>query len=91
MITEQKIQSKIKKYAESKGWIVVKTIKLSSAGFPDLFLFKNGKTIFIEVKKENGIISPLQILRQKQLQKENFICEFCYSLEQFKTIINETT
>jgi hypothetical protein len=88
MNTEQQIQSKIKKYAEGKGWIVIKTIKLSEAGFPDLFMFKNGKTIFIEVKKKGGIISPLQELRRKQLMQQGFVCEIIYSLEQFKNEIS---
>lgn len=86
-MTEQQIQSKIKKYAENKGWIVIKTIKLSESGYPDLFMFKDGKTIFIEVKKQGGIVSPLQELRQKQLRRHGFICEIIYSLEQFKNEI----
>jgi len=88
MSTEQQIQSKIKKYAESKGWIVIKTIKLSEAGYPDLFMFKDGKTIFIEVKKPGGIISPLQELRQRQLREQGFTCEVIDNLEQFKNEIS---
>lgn len=84
MSTEQQIQSKIKKYAEGKGWIVIKTIKLSEAGYPDLFMFKNGKTLFIEVKKAGGIISPLQELRQRQLRQQGFTCEIIDNLEAFK-------
>lgn len=86
-MTEQQIQSKIKKYAELNGWIAIKTIKLSEAGYPDLFLFKDGKTIFIEVKKENGVTSPLQILRHKQLRLQGFQCEIVSNLDYFKTII----
>lgn len=84
MSTEQQIQSKIKKYAEGKGWIVIKTIKLSEAGYPDLFMFKNGKTLFIEVKKPGGVVSPLQELRQRQLRQQGFNCEIIDNLEAFK-------
>ena len=83
-MTEQQIQTKIKKYAEGKGWIVIKTIKLSEAGYPDLFMFKNGKTLFIEVKKAGGVVSPLQELRQKQLRQQGFTCEIIDNLEKFK-------
>ena len=86
-MTEQQLQSKIKKHAELNGWIAIKTIKLSEAGYPDLFLFKDGKTIFIEVKQKNGVTSPLQLLRHKQIKSQGFICEVVYNLEQFKTII----
>jgi len=88
MSTEQQIQSKIKKYAEGKGWIVIKTIKLSEAGYPDLFMFKDGKTIFIEVKKVGGVVSPLQELRRKQLMQQGFFCEIIYNLEHFKNEIS---
>lgn len=84
MSTEQQIQTKIKKYAEGKGWIVIKTIKLSEAGYPDLFMFKNGKTLFVEVKKAGGVVSPLQELRQRQLRQQGFICEIIDNLENFK-------
>ena len=86
-MTEQQIQTKIKKYAEGKGWIVIKTIKLSEAGYPDLFMFKNGKTLFIEVKKAGGVVSPLQELRQKQLRQQGFTCEIIDNLESFKNEI----
>ena len=91
MISESKLQNKIIKYATLKGWICIKTIRLNLNGFPDIFLFKNGKTIFIEVKTEIGIQSELQKVRQNKLRKENFICEVCRSLEQFKTIIENET
>ena len=54
---------------------------------PDLFMFKDGKTLFIEVKKPGGIISPLQELRQRQLREHGFTCEIMDNLEQFKNEI----
>ena len=47
---EQKLQSKIISDLDKRGWIVVKTITQSKAGFPDVFAFKNGKAMFFEVK-----------------------------------------
>lgn len=84
---ESVIQSKISNYAKKNGWLVIKTIKLSDSGYPDLFMFKDGKTIFIEVKTEIGIQSELQKLRQIQLRDKGFTCEVCRSLEEFKNII----
>lgn len=72
MGTEAKLQTKIINKLEADGWIVVKTIQLSKNGFPDLFCFKNGRAIFIEVKAPNGKLSELQKYRIEQLQKENF-------------------
>ena len=85
---EQQIQSKIIAYTKANGFLYIKTIKLSESGHADLIFFKDGKTIFIEVKKSTGgVNSELQIHRQEQFQKAGFTWEFCNSLEQFKEII----
>jgi len=85
---EQQLQSKIISYAKASGWLYIKTIKLSESGHADLILFKDGKTIFIEVKKSiGGVSSELQIYRQKQFQNAGFTWEFCNNLDQFKEII----
>jgi len=86
---EQQIQSKIISWAKANGWLYIKTIKLSESGHADLIFFKDGKTVFIEVKKSTGgVNSELQIHKQKQFQKAGFTWEFCNNLEQFKKLIN---
>jgi Holliday junction resolvase len=57
---ESAIQSNIKKKLEADGWIVVKLIKTSMNGIPDLMCLKEGEVKFIEVKQPKGIISPIQ-------------------------------
>ena len=47
---ESKEQTKIKKYLEKDGWIVVKTIQLSESGYPDLFAFRCGQTLLVFVR-----------------------------------------
>jgi Holliday junction resolvase len=72
---EQKLQTKIKKKLEEKGFLVIKLIKTSCNGIPDLIALKDGKTIFIEVKQPNGVLSELQKLRIKQLRDLGFDCK----------------
>lgn len=60
---------------EEKGYLVVKLIKTSCNGIPDLMCLKNGKAIFIEVKQSNGLLSELQKLRIKQLSDLGFECK----------------
>ena len=57
---ESAIQSSIKKKLEADGWIVVKLIKTSMNGIPDLMCLKEGEVKFIEVKQPKGVISPIQ-------------------------------
>ena len=57
---------------KAKGYIVLNVIKLSDSGYPDLFLFKDGKTIFIEVKEKTDTLKKLQKYRIDQLIKQGF-------------------
>ena len=66
-MTEQQIQTKIKKKLQAQGWFVTKLIKTSTKGIPDLLAIKNGKAMFIEVKRENGKLAPLQQMRLEEL------------------------
>ena len=84
---ESVIQSKIVNEAKKNGYIVLKVVKCNMNGYPDLTLFKDNKTIFIEVKNEKGIQSELQKYVQKQLQKEGFKYFLVRSLDEFKKIV----
>jgi len=72
IMTEQQIQKKITDNLENDGWVVVKLMKTSTNGIPDLMCLRNGVAKFIEVKKPNGKISELQKYRIKQLRKQGF-------------------
>lgn len=69
---ESKIQTKIRKRLEKDGWEVIKLIKTSMVGIPDLMALKDGKVKFIEVKQTIGILSEIQKLRIKQLKNKGF-------------------
>ena len=87
-ITEKELQTKIIADLNKRGWIVIKTIVLSKAGFPDVFAFKKGRTIFFEVKAKNGVKSKLQQYRIEQLQAEGFTAEFVDDYGDYLNIIN---
>jgi Holliday junction resolvase len=83
---ESKIQTKIKKKLEAGGWLVIKLIRTSVNGIPDILALKNGKAIFIEVKQPTGKISEVQKLRIKQLQEQGFEVKIWQDYEcDFKT------
>ena len=70
---ESKIQAKIKKKLEADGYFVTKLTVTSTPGIPDLLAIKDGKALFIEVKQDKGIVSPLQLHRHEQLR--SFGCQ----------------
>ena len=69
---ESKIQSKIVDKLKKDNWLVVKLIKTSCNGIPDLMCLKDGKTMFIEVKQPKGILSEIQKFRIEQLRNQGF-------------------
>ncbi len=69
-MTEQQIQSRLIKELEGKGYYVIKLVKTNKNGIPDLIAIpKNSDVEFIEVKRKNGKVSPLQEYRIKELIK----------------------
>jgi len=72
MILESKIQSKIIAKLQKDGWLCVKLIKTNWNGIPDLLCLRNGITMFVEIKREQGKLSELQKVRIKQLEEKGF-------------------
>ena len=65
-------QNKVKKLMQKQGYKVVKVIKFSENGYPDLLCLKNGKTVWIECKEANDTLKPLQRLKIKELNSNGF-------------------
>lgn len=76
--------------------------QMHERGFPDLMLFVNGKTIFIELKrsrdeiyKKNGEYRTNkhiqeQVAMHEKLRAEGFDVHFVWSFKQFLEILKET-
>jgi Holliday junction resolvase len=65
-------QNKVKKQMQEQGYTVLKIIKLSDSGYPDLQCLKDGKSVWIECKEKNDTLKPLQKLRIDQLIDQGF-------------------
>jgi hypothetical protein len=71
---ESTYQRKLKKHFEANGWLVIKIVRATVNGYPDLMLLHPLRpTIFIEVKDERGVLSKVQEYRIKELQEKGFI------------------
>jgi Holliday junction resolvase len=66
---ESKIQHKLIKKLEKKGYFVLKLIKTNKNGIMDLLAFKKDRFFFIEVKQPQGRISEIQKYRINELKK----------------------
>jgi Holliday junction resolvase len=67
-----KFQTKTKKELEKNGFKVLKLIRLSENGYPDLLCLKEGKASFIEIKEANDTLKPLQKRRIDELRELGF-------------------
>ena len=69
---EKTIQAKIKKELTKQGWLVIRPVAVSKSGYPDLWCLKEGKTVFVEVKRPWEIPTPLQTVRHLELRLAGF-------------------
>lgn len=64
-----KFQNKIKKDYKERGYLVLKIIRFSDNGWPDLLCIKDGLTTWIECKEINDTLKDLQKYRIDELNK----------------------
>jgi hypothetical protein len=73
MILESAIQSKVIKELEAHGWYVIKLMQTNKNGIPDLVAHKEGRTIYMEIKRPNLRPTPLQDLRHREIKSHGIM------------------
>jgi len=81
---ESTIQREIIIYLERYGWYVVKLIQTNKNGLPDLMAIKEGKSVFIECKRDKEKARPLQKYRIKELNDYGVLAFVAHSVEEVK-------
>lgn len=69
MALESKLEAKVTKHLEKKGWYGVKHMLTSKPGWPDREFIKDGRTIRIEFKSPSKKANPLQKYVHSQIRK----------------------
>jgi len=87
-MTEQEIQKKISDWLNKEGWFVNKLMACTISGTPDLIAHKDGKTMYVEVKKPGGRLSRIQQYRIAQLREEGITVYVTDNLNKFKEELN---
>ncbi|GAA0561766.1 hypothetical protein GCM10009415_49760 [Chitinophaga japonensis] len=85
---ESKVQTKIISWLKKNGWFVLKIIQLSDNGYPDVYAYKEGRTVWFECKK-TGVQKgeALQEVRIDYLRKIGMEAYVVDSLEDVKKYI----
>ena len=70
---ESAIQSKVIKELEANGWYVVKLMQTNKNGIPDLIAHREGRTVYMEIKRPNLRPTPLQDLRHLEIKSHGIM------------------
>ena len=71
VMTEETFQASVIKVAKEMGWMLFhdNDSRRSAAGFPDLVMTRDGRTIFAELKSQQGRIRTEQTQWMAELEK----------------------
>ena len=68
---ESYIESKVCKYARSKGWLVFKFVSPGIRGVPDRIFIKNGVTFFVEFKRKGAKPTAFQEIMINRIKSQD--------------------
>lgn len=67
-ILETELEAKFKAACEKRGWLCFKLDARGNAGMPDRVVAADGGvTVFVELKRDDGVVSALQRFTHRQL------------------------
>lgn len=92
MMLEKEIETKVKEYARSKGWLAYKFTSPGHAFVPDgLFISPRGSVIFMEFKQKGKKPTPGQQREMERIIGHYIPCYVVDDVEYGKTLINAHT
>jgi hypothetical protein len=86
-LLESRIQASIVSFARSKLWNPVKLVSVSRKGWPDLCVLGHGWTVWLEVKKPGGIVSPSQKALMNRMKDTGLNVHVVRSVSEAKLIL----
>ena len=87
--SEADIQAEIVEALEKEGCLVLCLVLLAGRGFPDLTVMRGGKTVYIEVKKPGGVISPNQWRISELLFDKGFVVYFADDVSIVENVLRD--
>lgn len=90
-ITESDIQQQIKEYLQWHGWFVIKIHQSlgSHKGIFDLYAIKNGFSVWIEIKTENGKLSKDQKQFMTDIESHGGTCIVATGIEDVEMLVKK--
>lgn len=89
MMLEKKIETAVKEYARSKGWLAYKFTSPGHIGVPDgLFISPTGRVIMIEFKQTGKLPTTMQQREIDRINQHHVLALVVDSVDQGKGVID---
>ncbi len=82
LASESQIEQTAVKKAREAGWLALKFQSPGNTGVPDRLFIKEGRTVFIEFKKDGGRLTELQKAQIRRLRSFGAEVYICYTVDE---------
>lgn len=80
---EKHIEARFVRACTKRGWLCLKQNVTGRRGYPDrLVIREDGTHVWIELKRQGGVLSPMQVVSIDGLKARNCAVHVCYSAEE---------
>lgn len=87
---EKDIEKRLKKDVEKLGWKCLKFVSPGTAGMPDRICLRfHGLIVFVELKSDRGVCSPLQLIAHRQLSDLGFAVYLVWDDHTLKNFLHD--
>lgn len=86
-ILESRVESEIKKYAQSRGWWCVKFVSPGLRGVPDRLFIRRGRHVFVEIKRPGEEPTMQQLRRHRDMREHGAEVHWVDNLDTAKEIL----
>ena len=89
-MTEKQIEARMVRAVKERAGLCYKFVSPGNTGVPDrIVITPDGRTIFVELKTERGVLSKLQQYQITRMQKRNADVRVLYGWPQVKAFVEE--
>lgn len=87
-MTERQLRNRILNLLKKEGWYIIPVSDRFFSGIPDLYILKQGRNVWLEIKAPSGIVSKIQQYTINQLVSHGGEAYVVRSVEEVKGVIN---
>lgn len=86
---ERSIEAGLRREVEKRGGLTFKFTAPGQAGVPDRIIIHEGRVVFVELKQENGRLSPVQQVMIQRMRKHGAEVHVAYGMDEVRELVRE--